>query len=161
MVHEFRLRTNAFSQLLEQSGLDLHQVVTMASMIEREAVSIEEMPLISSVFHNRLRAGMPLQSDPTAIYGIRVFGGRLPARMYSVTHRTTPTGSRACHPDLSAIRVLRPCVLLCIRQPPIIFTLWPAKMARTSFLGLLRNITRECGGFYGRGKSSARVSHER
>jgi len=75
MVREFRFRTTAFSQLLEQSGLDLHQVVTMASMIEREAVSIEEMPLISSVFHNRLRAGMPLQSDPTAIYGIRVFGG--------------------------------------------------------------------------------------
>jgi len=75
MVHEFRLRTNAFSQLLEQSGLDLHQMVTMASMIEREAVLTEEMPLISSVFHNRLRAGMPLQSDPTAIYGIRVFGG--------------------------------------------------------------------------------------
>lgn len=75
MVREFRFRATALAQLLEQSELDLHQVVTMASMVEREAVSMEEMPLISSVFHNRLRAGMPLQSDPTAIYGIRIFGG--------------------------------------------------------------------------------------
>ncbi len=75
MVREFRFRTTTLTQLLEQSDFDLHQVVTMASMVEREAVSIEEMPLISSVFHNRLRVGMPLQSDPTAIYGIRIFGG--------------------------------------------------------------------------------------
>jgi UPF0755 protein len=75
MVREFRRRTDGLKALLDASGLSLGQVVTMASMIEREAVSSEEKPLIASVFLNRLRIGMPLQSDPTAIYGVRIFGG--------------------------------------------------------------------------------------
>ena len=58
-------------------GLSRHAAVTLASMIEKEAVSREEMPLISSVFHNRLKIGMPLQSDPTAVYGVRAFSGKV------------------------------------------------------------------------------------
>lgn len=54
-----------------------HEIVTLASIIEKEAVSAEEKPLISSVFHNRLRIGMPLQSDPTAVYGVRAFSGKV------------------------------------------------------------------------------------
>jgi UPF0755 protein len=57
----------------QQSQSARHEVITLASMIEKEAVSPEEKPLISSVFHNRLRVGMPLQSDPTAVYGVRAF----------------------------------------------------------------------------------------
>jgi UPF0755 protein len=75
MVREFRRRTDGVKGLLDASHMTLGQVVTLASMIEREAVSREEKPLIASVFLNRLRIGMPLQSDPTAIYGVRVFGG--------------------------------------------------------------------------------------
>ncbi len=56
-----------------------HDILTLASIIEKEAVSPEEKPLISSVFHNRLRIGMPLQSDPTAVYGVRTFGGKVRA----------------------------------------------------------------------------------
>ena len=58
-------------------GLSRREIVTLASVIEKEAVSPEEKPLISSVFHNRLRIGMPLQSDPTAVYGVRAFSGKI------------------------------------------------------------------------------------
>jgi UPF0755 protein len=59
------------------AGLSRGEVVTLASVIEKEAISPEEKPLISSVFHNRLRIGMPLQSDPTAVYGVRAFSGKI------------------------------------------------------------------------------------
>jgi UPF0755 protein len=61
----------------EQGGLSANEIVTLASIIEKEAVSAEEKPLISSVFYNRLRLGMPLQSDPTAVYGVRAFSGKV------------------------------------------------------------------------------------
>jgi len=52
------------------AGLSRHQLVTLASVIEKETGAPEERPLISSVFHNRLRRNMRLQSDPTILYGI-------------------------------------------------------------------------------------------
>lgn len=75
MVREFRHRTERLKPLVTASGMNMRQIVTLASMVEREAMLPEEKPLIASVFFNRLRIGMPLQSDPTAIYGVRIFGG--------------------------------------------------------------------------------------
>ncbi|MGZ6310717.1 MAG: endolytic transglycosylase MltG [Bdellovibrionota bacterium] len=53
-----------------QLGLSRHQVVTLASIIEKETGAPQERPMISSVFHNRLKKRMKLQSDPTTIYGM-------------------------------------------------------------------------------------------
>jgi len=61
----------------ELGGLSPNRIVTLASIIEKEAVSAGDKPLISSVFFNRLRLGMPLQSDPTAVYGVRAFAGKV------------------------------------------------------------------------------------
>ncbi len=53
-----------------QLGLSRHEVITLASLIEEEARMDEERPLISAVYHNRLKARMLLQCDPTVIYAL-------------------------------------------------------------------------------------------
>ena len=68
--HFFEYWKEQHSHRAKELQLTLHQVVTLASMIEKETGAAEERPLISSVFHNRLKQGMRLQSDPTTIYGM-------------------------------------------------------------------------------------------
>lgn len=73
MIRRFRqVFTPAYRQRAEQMRLTVRQVVTLASMIELEAKLAEERPLISSVFHNRLRLGMKLDCDPTVVYAARL-----------------------------------------------------------------------------------------
>jgi UPF0755 protein len=50
--------------------LSLREVVTLASLIEKETGAPSERPLVSAVYHNRLKLGMPLQCDPTVIYAL-------------------------------------------------------------------------------------------
>ena len=58
-------------------NFSVHEVVTLASLIEKETGTAPERPLVSAVFHNRLKKGIPLQCDPTVIYGITDFDGNL------------------------------------------------------------------------------------
>jgi UPF0755 protein len=54
----------------DKIGFDVRELLTFASLIEAETADIEEMPVISSVFHNRLKRNMLLQCDPTVIYAL-------------------------------------------------------------------------------------------
>lgn len=55
----------------EEIGMTENEVLTLASIIEKEAVIDSERTLISAVYHNRLKKKMPLQADPTSVYGIK------------------------------------------------------------------------------------------
>ncbi|MCD6526008.1 MAG: endolytic transglycosylase MltG [Desulfuromonas sp.] len=94
----------------EKRGLDELQLLTLASIVQKEAGNVEEMPLISAVFHNRLKRGMLLQADPTVIYGIADFNGNITrkdlrtATPYNTyVNRGLPPGPIA-NPGLNAIR---------------------------------------------------------
>lgn len=73
LVHVMISRFNENYKTLEAAStlrMSRHDVVTLASVVEKETGAPEERPLIASVFYNRLKIGMPLQSDPTILYGI-------------------------------------------------------------------------------------------
>ncbi len=116
MVHRFfeRFDKNFQSEALKL-GWSVEKVVTMASIIEKETGVADERALVSSVFHNRLKKRMRLQSDPTTIYGIANFNGNLtrkdlqtltPYNTYQIS--ALPPGAIA-NPGLEAlIAAMRP-----------------------------------------------------
>lgn len=69
--------TPAMIHRAEELGFSIHEIVTLASIIEKETANAAERPLISSVFHNRLKKDMRLETDPTVIYGIENFDGNI------------------------------------------------------------------------------------
>jgi UPF0755 protein len=88
MAGQFRkVYAEKFSVLESATRLSQIQIITLASIVEKEAVVPQEKPVIASVFLNRLKKGIPLQSDPTATYGIRAFGGKVSG---SDVRRDTP-----------------------------------------------------------------------
>lgn len=78
MIRRFNeIYSQAWIQRQNELGFTRHQIVILASIIEKETGDASERPLIGSVFHNRLKMHMRLESDPTVIYGIPDFDGNI------------------------------------------------------------------------------------
>lgn len=103
----------------ERQGLNLVQAATLASIVQREAVDANEMPLIASVFLNRLAVGMRLDSDPTIQYALGFQSDRntwwknpltledlqIESPYNTYLHPGLPPGP-ICNPGLSALRAV-------------------------------------------------------
>jgi len=102
MVKRFRL---AASQL-GLSG-NVHTVVTMASLVERETALEAERPLVASVFQNRLAKKMPLMTDPSVIYGLEL-DGRWRGTIYESDLKFDTPYNTYLHPGLPPGPVANP-----------------------------------------------------
>ncbi len=113
--------TNQFRQVFEPAwrkraaelGLSVRQVVILASLIEKETGLPEERPLVSAVFHNRLRLGMKLDCDPTVVYALEKNGLnveklrqadlKFPSPYNTYLHAGLPPGP-ICNPGRDSLR---------------------------------------------------------
>lgn len=109
---------------MQERGLDLHTVLTLASLVEKETGARHERPRIAAVFFNRLARGMRLQTDPTVLYGVEGHDGDIKGRDLRRDHpyntyviRGLPPGPIA-QPGLAAIKAV----------------LWPARTEELFFV---------------------------
>ena len=84
MAEKFKKVYAEYEDEAKARGMSMRKVVTLASIIEKETGAPGEREIISSVFHNRLKMGIKLQSDPTVIYGIAGFDGNITKRHLSI-----------------------------------------------------------------------------
>ena len=119
MVARFEsVMTTDLRQAADALGLSVREVVTLASLIEKETAAPAERPLVSAVYHNRLRQGMGLQCDPTVIYALELrgrFNGNLTRADLAVDspyntyrYRGLPPGPIAAPGRLSLEAAVRP-----------------------------------------------------
>jgi len=81
MVQRFNIVfSDQWRRRAKEMGMSRHDIVILASIVEKETGDASERPIIASVFHNRLKKGMRLESDPTVIYGMPDFNGNITRR---------------------------------------------------------------------------------
>jgi UPF0755 protein len=80
--------------------LDRHQLLTLASIVEGEALVDEDRPIVATVYRNRLRIGMALQADPTVQYALQLATGERKKRLYEKDYRFESPYNTYLHPGL-------------------------------------------------------------
>ena len=113
MLQDFQTRLPAADQAKAQAlGLNLYQVMTIASIVEREAAVPEERPIIASVYYNRIKQTMPLQADPTVQYAVGKSGDWWPQITTNDLNNQSPYNTYQspglppgpiCNPSLASI----------------------------------------------------------
>ncbi|MGQ9618332.1 MAG: endolytic transglycosylase MltG [Candidatus Aminicenantia bacterium] len=112
MLERFKVKVGSYMELAKKKGIDFYELDIIASIIEKETGVPSERPLVSSVIHNRLRIGMPLQCDPTVIYALKkksLYTPPLkpeflsfPSPYNTYIHKGLPPGP-ICNPGLESI----------------------------------------------------------
>ncbi len=109
---------------MQDIDFDLHKTLTLASIIEKEAMVDAERPIISGVFHNRLKRGIPLASNPTLNYALGINYGWLPT--WAIREQTPY--NTYIYPGLPPGPICAPS------KKSIIAALWPKKVPYIYFV---------------------------
>ena len=112
MVRRFQQVFTPLKAKAEELDMSVEKIITLASIVEKETGQGKERPLIASVFLNRLKKKMRMESDPTVIYGLKEFNGNLtkkdlakPSPYNTYVIRGLPPGPIA-NPGLASIRAV-------------------------------------------------------
>ena len=128
MVRMFSQRVGTIIRSQPESKLTPHQVLTLASIVEREAKQPSERPLIASVYLNRLAADLPLQADPTVQYALATRDGPAAGAYHYWKQDLTPADLQIDSPfNTYVISGLPPGPICNPGEPSIRAVLQPAK----------------------------------
>ncbi len=146
MVKRFRQEWAGIESSAQPAGagmsLPLQQTVTLASLVERETPKPDERPVVAGVFTNRLRQHIPLQCDPTVVYGMELTGdysGLCRPPTYTMSRRTIRICTLVCRQGRLPIPARRRYALRWLPNRQTIYTLWPTRRVVISSVRRLRS----------------------